>query len=372
MFRVKRIAKCPFGAKPDRRAGCYVRGGMLSFDIRKLPALLVRDREGSLGAVLFHDAGLSGANRQCREQLDEVLVRFERHGTETSRLESLLIGGHESRMWQLDAWRETVQENGLKLSEQETGGSFYRQIFFEVASGAVDLFQEVASAEQGNPGKATLSLDDSTQVFRAGDSSGVVANATRFFRESKTFHGLREWVIPEHLELKPDAPFKLWSACCSNGIEAYSYAMFLHRLFQFLEAPVPFGVIGTDINDDLIETARQGTYKVSASDLEKFRAYFDLYASRESDTITFGPMIRRFLSFHPHDIKKPARKHRFQMIVCANVFQYYKDDARLHFLQNFASVLESPGYLFVGPMREEMAAKAGLRPLGRFGLLCKD
>lgn len=343
----------------------------MSFDIRKLPALLIRDREGTLGAVLFHDAGLSSANRQSREQLDEALSRFDRHGTPGSGLECLLIGGHESRLWQLDAWREVVHQRALRLTEQETAGSFYRQIFFEVSTGSVDLFQEPASAEQGNPGKATLSLSDSTQVFRAGDSEGVVANATRFFRESKTFHGLREWVVPEHIETRPGVPFKLWSSCCSSGIEAYSYAMFLHRLLQHLNSPVSFGVIGTDINDDLIETARKGAYKVSASDYEKYKPYFDLYATKEGDKVTFGPTIRRFLSFHPHDIKKPARKHRFNVIICANVFQYYKDDARLHFLRNFASVLESPGYLFVGPMREEMAAEAGLAPLGRYGFLYK-
>lgn len=372
MFRVKRIDKIRFGVKPDRRTGCYVRGGLLSFDIRMLPALLIRDRAGSLGAVLFNDAGLSGAARHAREQLDEALARFERVGHEGAKLECTLVGGNKERGWQLDAWRDVLRESGMKASEHETGGSYYRQIFFDAREGVVEVFQETASAEQGNPGKATLSLNDSTQVFRGTDAQGVVANATRFFREAKTFHGLKELVVPEHIELRPGQPFRLWSACCSNGVEAYSYAMFLHRLFQRLGSPVPLGVVGTDINDALIETAKAGVYKVSEAERAKFKHYFDAYARTQGDMVSFGPEIKRFLTFRPHDIKKPPRKHKFHAIICANVFQYYKDDARLHFLRNFASALETPGYLFVGPMRDEMAAEVGLSVMRRYGFLYKS
>src|SRR5690606_5955708 len=109
MFKVKSIEKVPFGIKPDRRAGCHVRTGPLSFDIRMLPALLLRDRGGALGAVLFHDAALASAPRLSREQLDEALKRFERQGHEATKLECALLGGHEGRDWQLDAWREVLR-----------------------------------------------------------------------------------------------------------------------------------------------------------------------------------------------------------------------------------------------------------------------
>ena len=369
MIKVQSISQCRFGAKPDRRSGCHVRGGSLNFDIRKLPALLMRERNGTLGAVLFHDGGRPGSNREANDQLDEALARFARLGFSARALECALLGGHKDHPWQLDAWRSALRARDLKLCEYETGGSFYRQIFFDVASGTVEIFQEAASAEQGNPGKAALSLKDSTQVFRAGHAEGVVANATRFFRETRTFQGLKEWVVPEHEAVKPGAPFRLWSACCSNGVEAYSYAMFLHRLFQRLDVPSPFQVAGTDINEELIETARAGVYRVGAADQQKYRDYFNAYATVNGESLTFGPEIRRFLAFRVHDIKKPPRKLRFQVIICANVFQYYKDDARQHFLNVFAGALESPGYLYVGPIQEELAARAGLAPLGKYGFL---
>ena len=68
---------------------------------------------------------------------------------------------------------------------------------------------------------------------------------------------------------------KLWSACCSNGAETYSYAMYLHRLFQHYNAGCPMRVVGTDINETLVESAGQGRYHVKPDEWKKFRGYFD-------------------------------------------------------------------------------------------------
>lgn len=371
MMKLKQIPARRFGAKADRSFGCHVRGGLLSFDIRRYPAVLLRDPAGALGAVLFNDANTMKAAALAREQLALALARFARSGVSSTQLECLLVGGSDEQRWHLEAWRTALKGQGLRFQEVDTLGSFYRQVFFDATSGLVEMFREAASADQGNPGKAALSLEDSTQVFRESDARGVVANATRFFRESRTFQALEEWIVPEHLQLKPDAPFVLWSACCSNGAESYSYAMYLHRLFQQLGASCPLRVVGTDINETLIESAGRGVFKVKPDEWQEFRSYFDHYADVEGDRATFRAEIRRFLTFRVHDIKKAPRNHRFQVIICANVFQYYKDDAREHFLRNFASALDSPGYVYAGVVHPDIVARAGLVPLGRYGMLYK-
>lgn len=371
MIQVSQIVQPRFGEKAARTAGVHVRGGHLNFDIRLYPALVMRAPDGKLGAVLFHEANRLKAAPTSAAMLEEALRRFERGGFEPERIELVLIGGDPGHAWMLEAWRSVLRERRIRFQEKDTGASFYRQLFFDVASGQLNLFREVASGEQGNPGKASLSLDDSTQVFRESDARGVVANATRFFREEKTFKALREWIVPEHLRERPEQPFVLWSACCSNGAETYSYAMYLHRLFQHLDAGCPMRVVGTDINETLVENAGQGHYQVKPDEWRKFRGYFDEYADVEGDQAHFRDEIKRFVTFRVHDIKRPPRKHRFQVIICANVFQYYKDDAREHFLCNFASALASPGYLYTGAVRPEIVERAGLQPLGRFGMLFK-
>lgn len=371
MIKVSQITECRFGAKADRSPGCHVRGGLLSFDIRRYPALLLREPSGALGGLLFNDANRLKAQRTAQKQLEAALARFARAGVEPGHVEGLLVGGSGEDVWHLEAWRAALRKLGMHCQENDVLGSYYRQVFFDVTTGRADVFREAACAAQGNPGKAALSLADSTQVFRESDARGVVANATRFFREAKSFQALKEWIVPEHLQLRPDTPFVLWSACCSNGAESYSYAMYLHRLFQRLGAGCPMRVVGTDINETLIETARKGAYQVKPDEWQEFRPYFEHYADVKGDKIVFREEIRRFVTFRPHDIKKPPRKHRFQVIVCANVFQYYKDDAREHFLCNFASALDSPGYVYAGVVRPEIAERAGLEPLGRYGMLFK-
>lgn len=371
MIRLKPIPTPRFGTKADRCFGSHVRGGLLSFDIRRYPALLIREPSGGLGGLLFNEAPQPKVAAECGAQLETALARFARSGCPADRLEWALVGGSVEQPWRVDAWRNALRAHNLCFQEEDLLGSYYRQIFFDVSTGIAELFRETASAAQGNPGKAALSLNDSTQVFRESDARGVVANATRFFREPKSFQALEELIVPEHLEERPDAPFVLWSACCSNGAESYSYAMFLHRLFGQLGASCPLRVVGTDINDALIENAKRGCYQIKRDEWQEFRSYFDEYAEIVGDRADFRPEIRRFLTFRVHDIKQPPRRHKFQVIVCANVFQYYQEDAREHFLRNFASALASPGYVYAGVVRRETVERAGLIPLGRYGMLYK-
>ena len=369
MIRHKVIDKQKFGVKPERTEGCHVRGGLLSFDIRRYPAFLIRDKRGTLGAVLFNAETQLKAIKLSRKQLEEALERFERRGIPKKSLECALLGGVPERKQQLDAWRTARRELGLKSKEYDVATAFYRTLYFDVKAGEVAVYREAASADQGNPASATLSLADSTQAFRETDSSGVVANATRFFREKKTFTGLQDWVVPEHAGTKPGQPFKLWSACCSTGAETYSYAMFLHELFGRTGVRCPLQVVGTDINEKLVSEAVEGKYRVSSSEAQNYRNYFERYGSMEGDNLTIGPEIKRFIRFRPHDIKQPPRKHRFNVIICANVFQYYKDDAREHFLRNFISALESPGYIFVGTVKHDMAERLNLVPMHNYGFM---
>ena len=209
MIKLKPISEPRFGAKAERTFGSHVRGGLLSFDIRRYPALLLREPAGGLGAVLFNEAPQSRAVAEASTQLEGALTRFARSGVPADRLEVLLVGGSIEQHWRVDTWRNALRAHSLRAQEEDLLGSFYRQVFFDVSTGIAEMFRETASAAQGNPGKAALSLNDSTQVFRESDARGVVANATRFFREAKSFQALEELIIPEHLQERPDVPFVL-------------------------------------------------------------------------------------------------------------------------------------------------------------------
>lgn len=144
-----------------------MRGGLLGFDIRRYPALLIREPSGGLGALLFNH----------ERRLPPSPARNWKLPSRASPAPAFPLKSLSS-YWSAAAWsstgalmwRNALRARDLRAQEEDLLGSFYRQVFFDVSTGVVEMFREAASAAQGNPGKASLSLNDSTQVFRESDA----------------------------------------------------------------------------------------------------------------------------------------------------------------------------------------------------------
>ncbi|SOC16004.1 chemotaxis protein methyltransferase CheR [Rhodobacter sp. JA431] len=85
----------------------------------------------------------------------------------------------------------------------------------------------------------------------------VTTNKTDFFRESEHFDILQEVCIPRFRETGRNR-FKAWSAAASTGAEAYTLAMVLAE--QARVSPFDWVILGTDINNRVLETARLAIY----------------------------------------------------------------------------------------------------------------
>ncbi|MBI5636512.1 MAG: hypothetical protein HZA03_00930 [Nitrospinae bacterium] len=338
-------------------------------DIGQNPVLLLRAADGSLGAAISSNGSANGYTHTVSGLLNSALERFSRGGFSAASLEAVLLGGADNSRWKWDRMLAIARKASLNLKRHDEGGLYYREVHFDPKAGHAAVFRKKANPHDWNPASARLSLESGTKGFSEGHAGGVVANATRFFREKTTFTALREVVIPRHLAETPDEPFLFWSAACSGGAEAYSYAMYIHRTLARLKAACPFKVFATDINQKLVEGAKIGEYKAGKNDLRDYRAYFQRYGALDGDTMRFGKEIQRFISFNTFDLKRKPRKKGFRMVVCANVFQYYDDEARTHFLENFISAAARPGYIFVGPVKEHIVRTLGLGKLAKYKML---
>lgn len=372
MIRLKLLSKDDIRAVPVSGGWVRVGASPLSADIGQNPACAMRTTDGRMGALMCAEGTGSDFGRNAAKSVETALNKFRTGGWEKSAVETVLIGGCDNARWKTLKWREALREKSLAISEFEIDGMFYRKIRFEPGGGVLAVYKAPIDPDHWNPAKAKLSLEDGVRVFSDNQSGGVVANATRFFRERITFKALKEIVLPSHLENFPDEPFMFWSAACSNGAESYSYAMYIHRLYGRLGLPPNFRVFGTDINERLVAHARAGKYDIHEKDLQNYRAYFEHYGELNGNELTFGPEIRRHVAFGLFDIKQRPRRKRFNMIVCANVFQYYADPAREHFLLNFKSVVQRPGYIFVGPLSPRMIQRVGLEKVGPYNLLLAE
>lgn len=370
-----RYTQCPEDHSPTRAAkadGCHVSTQTILVNLGLNPAAVLRTDDGSCGAILCADALPAAYTAEAKELLQSALERLAYRGYDGSRIEVALVGGSDDANWQIQKWRVALGASALRSREYDLGGQFYRKVRFDPDSGKLEVFREKSDPSDWNPSSAVLKAEDGARVFSSGRQGGVVANATRFFRESKVFDALSQLIIPEHLNLAPHMPLKVWSSCCSNGAETYSIAMFIHDLLARHRASCPMGVFGTDINEEMLSIARAGCYRVDQEELAKWGKHFAHYGSVTGNELTFGKAIREFVSFRPFDIKNAPRKQKFRFIVCANVFQYYGDDAREAFLRNFVNVLERPGYIYAPPVSDDVVRRVGLRRNARYGVLSLD
>ncbi len=372
MIRYKPLATDNIKTSASKGSNILLGSTSISADIGPNPALVLRSTDGKMGAVMFVDETGADFGKSAKETLSKCLVKLKTGGCEKGSLEGAVVGGSDSAQWKIPRLTQIIKAESITLKEYDLNGSYYRKIYFEPRVGTLSVFKEEINPNHCNPASANLSLEDGARGFKEGQASGVVANATRFFRQKTTFTALRELIVPEHLQLTPNEPLNVWCAACSNGVEAYSYAMYIHRLLTRAKANLSFKVFGTDINQHLVETAEHGEYEVSDGDLRDYRPYFERYGKLDGNRLRFGDEIRRYLNFRTFNIKNRPRKRRFHMIICANVFQYYQDDAREHFLKNFVDASTRPGYIFVGPMSPETIRRLGLSNLVKYKILRAD
>lgn len=353
----------------SRGPGCHVGSTQVCVDIGVHPVVVLASKSGGYGALLFTDAPANQYAVAVQKLLEEALERILYRTNSVGAIEVALIGGSDDADWRLKRWRTAVRKTFPDAREYDIGGNFHRKVLFDPDTGLLRVQREESDPDSWNPSRATLGVEDGQRVFSGGRSGGVVANATRFFREKRALAALREVVVPEHLRQSPHMPLKFWSACCSNGAEAYSCAMVAHETLMQLSGKCQFGVFGTDINEPLLEMARKGEYALDKDQVSEWGPLFERYGEIENLRIRFTEKIRSFVTFRPFDIKKQALRHRFRFIMCANVFQYYDDTAREQFLENFVAVMERPGYIYANPITDDIVQRLGLTRLNQYGLL---
>ncbi len=369
MIQQKLLSKDEIGPVTLNAQGCRFGTTDIKVDAGESPVLFVRTQDLQKVAAILVDESGSAFAHTTQKYLDEMKRRFAAMGYDMSSIEACLVGGSNNATWKIKKWKDVAKAFNLHPKEIDINGDFYRKMSFNLKSGTVSIFREKHDQNAWNPASASLSMNDGKHVFSKSQTGGIVANATCFFREKRTFTAMRELIMPEHLSMTPDEPFKIWCASCSNGAEAYSYTMYTHRLLIRTRAKCALAVFGTDINAGMIEHAQAGEYDLSKADIDKYRAYFEKYGTVDDTIVKFGRQIKQFVKFRTFDISKQPRKQTFRMIICANVFQYYKDDAREAFLKNFVSVIQRPGYIFVGPVNPQITDRLGLEKLTKYGML---
>ncbi|ABZ84580.1 methylase of chemotaxis methyl-accepting protein, putative [Heliomicrobium modesticaldum Ice1] len=189
----------------------------------------------------------------------------------------------------------------------------------------------------------------------------VTVGETFFFRDRGQFALLRERILPTLLaERRDKKALRLWSAGCSTGEEAYSLAILVDELVG--AAPGwTIDVIGTDINEASLHIARAGRYSewsLRATSPERRQEHFrrvDPGRGRRAGPVwEVDPAIRSLVQFYRLNLLDGPLPDRFapvastDLILCRNVFIYFRPEAIRQVLTDFFRCLNPGGFLLTG------------------------
>ncbi|MFA9501392.1 protein-glutamate O-methyltransferase CheR [Natrinema sp. H-ect1] len=171
-------------------------------------------------------------------------------------------------------------------------------------------------------------------------------NVTGFFRNPDVWEGIRTVLR----RLSGNGPVRVWSAACADGREPYSLAMLAHDDPEIDESSVY--VLGTDISQPALETAREGVYEESRTiDLDEQLSFLDdyrRYVDVDGRNYRIADDVRTNVRFQRHDLINDEPKSGFDLVVCRNLFIYIDNAYKRSMLETIARSLRSSGYLVIG------------------------
>lgn len=177
----------------------------------------------------------------------------------------------------------------------------------------------------------------------------LTTHYTYFLRENEHFQLLKNNLLPEFVEKKKNAVYKIWCAGCSTGEEAYCLAMVMEDYKKQTGLSLDYQILATDISDNVLDIARNGEYSIKQ--LATIEPYWQLQYCHVKNNTTFfiDDDIRKHITFDKHNLMEPLKINRqFDLILCRNVMIYFHKDMRYEIVKSLENHLYKDGYLMIG------------------------
>jgi chemotaxis protein methyltransferase CheR len=179
----------------------------------------------------------------------------------------------------------------------------------------------------------------------------LTTNETYFFRENQQLRAFSEEILPELRRTLADRrSLRIWSAGCSTGEEPYTIAILLLESGDWWR-DWQVEIIGSDINQRVLHTARAGVYKkgaLRATSPEMLAKYF---IEEEKGNYRIIDKVRTLVSFSYLNLLDPYKTSlvtHVDLIFCRNVIIYFDKEAKKKVIASFYDKLREGGYLLLG------------------------
>ena len=186
--------------------------------------------------------------------------------------------------------------------------------------------------------------DSEEQLFL---SKILTVTISRFFRDKEVFDTLGQHVFPGLLR-EDRKDLKIWSIGCASGEEPYSLSILWKEKFEKTWPQVHVSVFATDIDEAMLERAREGKYKKSSLrevPEEIVRKCFH----QEGEFYFLDRVIQERAEFKRHDILREEPFGGMDIVLCRNLaFTYFSKESQLEVLKKTARSLKEKGRLVIG------------------------
>jgi len=175
----------------------------------------------------------------------------------------------------------------------------------------------------------------------------LTVTISRFFREREVFDTLGKSIVPGLLKEDIRA-LRVWCIGCASGEEPCSLALLWKETFEQIWPQVHLSILATDIGENLLERAKEGTYKQSSLK-EVPEGTVKKFFKKEGEFYILDPTIRESIEFKKHDILYEEPFLGMDIVFCRNVaFTYFSKESQIEVLRKMVTSLKEKRYLVIG------------------------
>jgi chemotaxis protein methyltransferase CheR len=320
-------------------------------DISPVAAAVMRDDRSRLLPALHRVVELCGRTEACAPRLhalavihpeaaEELLELVAAAGRQAGAIPRTTTGSRRQRpvlgepeFLRLARWFERTA--GLLLTFEARARVEARLAMRLEVTSRMDFNRYIALLESGD-------VDE-----RAAAIESVTVHETYFFREPATLDGFRDELVPAVVDRR--RVFRVWSAGCSTGEEAFTLAILLEGL-RTRGVVGDYEVWGTDVSPGVLTRARSAVYQ-SRSFRRALDAEEALWFTETDKGRTVVPRVLnrvRFENVNLVDADAVAALPVFDVVFCRNVLIYFSPAARARAVDAFHDRLRPGGALVLG------------------------